>query len=160
MEMNSATRVASAHMRKEAASGLFGFTKSIQREGESAIKRVKKQAEKISTQLEKRHPEAGVYLTLRCTKAGCVPSKALAKVCIFNRPQTRVLKGPMGFKPSTAKASQKAISDILLFAGEVGYTLYHKKNDVLPFLTSYAKRKRCPYAKLLTEAYPHIQSGL
>ena len=158
--MRSATREASAYISKEAASGLFGFTKAIQRDGESAIKKVKKQAEKISTQLEKRHPEAGVYFTLRCNKAGCVPSKALAKTCIFNKPQTRILKGPMGFKPSTAKASQKAISDILLFAGEVGHGLYHRKNDVLPFLTAYARRKRCPYAKLLVEAYPHIQGEL
>ena len=90
--MRSATRVASAYMSKEALSGLFGFTKAIQRDGESAIKKVKKQAEKISTQLEKRHPEAGVYFTLRCNKAGCVPSKALAKTCIFNKPQTRILK--------------------------------------------------------------------
>ena len=157
--MKSAIRVASAYMNKEAASGLFGFTKAIQRDGESAIKKVKKQAEKISTQLEKKHPEAGVYFTLRCNKAGCVPSKVLAKTCIFNKPQTRILKGPMGFKPSTAKASQKAISDILLYAGEVGHGLYNRKNDVLPFLTAYARRKRCPYAKLLVEAYPHIEQA-
>ena len=155
--MRSATRVASAYMSREAASGLFGFTKAIQRDGESAINKVRKQAEKLSTHLEKRHPEAGAYFTLRCTKAGCIPSKVLAKTCIFNKPQTRILKGPMGFKPSTAKASQKAILDLLLFAGEIGHGLYSRKRDVLPFLTAYARRKRCPYAKLLLETYPHIQ---
>ena len=67
--MRPASRVASAYVSKQAASGMFGFTKAVQRDGESAIKKVKKQAEKLSTLLERKHPEAGSYFSLRCTKA-------------------------------------------------------------------------------------------
>lgn len=150
----SSKRVASAYLNKTAASGMFGFTKAEQRIVESAISKIQKKSESISRSLEDKYPETGSYLLLRCNNANCVASKVLSKSCVFNKEPKRVLSGPMGFKPSSVKASHKALTDIIMYAGDVAHGLYSREKDYLPFLTTYVKRKRCPYAKLLLQNYP------
>ena len=149
-------RIASRFLKREAASGLFGYTKATQKKAEAAIRKVQKKAEILSSSLEGKHPEAGTYLLLRCDRSKCTASKALAKTCVFNKPAKRLLKGPLGYKPTCVKACHRAVSDLTMAAGEVGYNLHQRGTDLIPFLKEYSKRKRCPYAKLIVETYPHI----
>jgi len=154
--MNTIQRVASLHMEKQAASGMFGFTKSVQRDVESAIRKLQKKTEALSRPLENRHQEAGSYLTLRGNVSKCPAAKALSGQCLLNKAPTRVLKGPMGYKPSCVKACHKSISDLILYAGEVAHSLHNRDRDHIPFLKMYVKRRRCPFAKILLENHPPV----
>lgn len=154
--MNSIQRVASLYMGKQAASGMFGFTKSVERDVESAIRKLQKKTDALSRTLENRHQEAGSYLALRGDVSKCPASKALSGQCLLNKAPVRLLSGPMGYKPSCVKACHKSISDLILYAGEVAHSLHTRDRDHIPFLKVYVKRKRCPFAKLLLENHPPI----
>ena len=154
--MNPIQRVASLHMEKQAASGMFGFTKSVQRDVESAIRKLQKKTESMSRALENKHQESGSYLTMRGDVSRCPAAKALSGQCLINKAPVRVLKGPMGYKPSCVKACHKSISDLILYAGELAHSLHTRDREHIPFLKAYAKRKRCPFAKLLLENHPPV----
>ena len=147
----SANRVAIQYMQKVSASGMFGFTKAVQRESESAINKIRKKADKIVSTLEKRHPEAGQYLSARGASANCTASQVLSGSCIINKQPRRVLVGPLGFKPSTAKACHKAITDLILYTGEVACNLQKRQGAHPAFLIKFVKESKCPHTKLLIE---------
>jgi len=147
----SVNRVATQYIQKVSASGMFGFTKAVQRESESAINKIRKKADKIVNSLERRHPEAGAYLSARSTNANCTASQVLAGSCLINKQPRKVLVGPMGFKPATAKACHKAITDLILYTGEVASNLHKRQGDHPLFLIKFVKKSKCPHTKLLIE---------
>ncbi len=149
-----ASRVASRYMSKTAASGNYGFTKRVQNDVEVALRKLEKKVEILARKVENKHPEAGTYFGTRCQGSNCNASKALSKACVLNQPPKRLVAGPLGFKPTCARASHKAITDLILHAGEVAHTLYKKDRDHIPYLKEHAKRKRCPLTRLLLENYP------
>jgi len=139
-----------ASMSKRSAGGMYGFTKAVQNDVEVAIRKLEKKVDQLSSRVEGAHPEAGSFFQDRA----CPASTALANQClVFKRP-SRVLAGPMGYKPSTAKASLKAISDLTLFAGQVANSLYGKNRNHIPFLEQHAQETGCPLARLLLENHP------
>ena len=141
-------------MSRMAASGLYGYTKRVQGDVESAVRQLKKKVEDLARKVELKHPEAGAYFKVRGEKTKCPASKALSQCCLVNKEPTRVLKGPYGFSPSVSKASQKAISEIVVFSGDVAHKLYLKDREHVPFLKEHLRRKRCPYTRLILEALP------
>lgn len=149
-----ASRVAARYMNKTAASGNYGFTKAVQNDVEVALRRLQKKVDELARKVENKHPEAGTYFGTRCQGSNCNASKALSKACLINQSPKRVLSGPLGFKPSCAKASHKAITDLILYAGSVAHGLHGKSRDHVPYLTTHAKKKRCPLTRLLLENYP------
>jgi hypothetical protein len=149
-----AKRVANAYMNKTAASGNYGFTKAIQNDVDVALRKLEKKVNDLARFVESKHPEAGTYFSTRCQGSNCNASKALSGACVFNEQPKRVLNGPLGYKPACVKASHKAITDLILHAGDVAHTLYKKDRDHIPYLQTHAKKKRCPLARLLLENYP------
>jgi hypothetical protein len=140
--------------RTAAASGLYGYTKRVQGDVESAIRKLQKKVDSLARFVESKHPEAGSYFSARAENATCPASKALSRACLINKAPSRVLNGPYGFKSSVAKASQKAISDLILYSGEVAHGLYLKDRAHVPFLKEHLRRKRCPLTRLIIEALP------
>lgn len=151
---NSIKRVANAYMTKTAASGNYGFTKAVQNDVEVALRKLEKKVDALARFVESKHPEAGTYFSTRCQGSTCNASKALSSACLLNQKPKRMVAGPLGFKPTCARASHKAITDLILHAGEVAHTLYKKDRDHIPYLKTHAKRKRCPLTRLLLENYP------
>lgn len=139
---------------KTAASGNYGFTKAVQNDVEVALRKLEKKVNDLARFVESKHPEAGAYFSTRCQGSNCNASKALSGACLLNQKPKRVLTGPLGFKPACAKASHKAITDLILHAGDVAHTLYKKDRDHIPYLKTHAKKKRCPLTRLLLENYP------
>ncbi len=152
-DLSNMGRTASIRGAKEAG-GLFGYPKAVQRDVETAIRKLENRVEQIARAVETKHPEAGTYFTNRNEASGCSAAKALAKPCVFNKTPSRVLSGGLGFKPACVKACHKAIGDVLLYSGEVSHGLFVKPRDYVPFIQTYAKKKKCPYAKLLLETMP------
>jgi hypothetical protein len=139
---------------KTAASGNYGFTKRVQNDVEVAIRKLEKKVNQLARRVESKHPEAGAYFGTRCQGSSCNASKALSSACVLNQQPKRTLTGPLGFKPSCAKASHNAITSLILYSGEVAHSLHSKDRDHVPYLQTHAKKKRCPLTKLLLENYP------
>lgn len=139
---------------RTAASGNYGYTKAVQNDVEVALRKLEKKVGDLARAVENKHPEAGTYFGTRCQGSTCNASKALSGACLLNQKPKRVLTGPLGFKPACAKASHKAITDLILHAGDVAHTLYKKDRDHIPYLKTHAKKKRCPLTRLLLENYP------
>jgi len=141
------------------AGGLFGYPKGIQNAVESAIRKIENRRELLTRAVEDKYPEAGTYFAKRFETSGCNAAGALSKTCVFNKVPARTLGGGLGFKPSCVKACQKSITDLILYSGEVSHGLFLKNKDYRPFLVTYAKKKRCPVARLLLETMPFTIEG-
>lgn len=139
---------------KTAASGNYGFTKAVQNDVEVALRKLEKKVNELARFVESKHPEAGTYFGTRCQGSTCNASKALSGACLLNQKPKRLVNGPLGFKPSCAKASHKAITDLIIHAGDVAHTLFKKDRDHIPYLKTHAKKKRCPLTRLILENYP------
>lgn len=148
-----------ARLHKQSAGGMYGFTKAIQKDVEVALRRLEKKVDSLARFVESKHPEAGSFFMDRGSNFSCPASQALGDRClVFKRP-SRVLSGPMGYKPSCAKASHKAICDLMMYAGEVATGLYHKNRNHLPYLERHIKESSCPLTRLLLEAHPIPMEG-
>ncbi len=152
--LRQASRVASAYMNKTAASGNYGFTKAVQNDVEVALRKLQKKVDQLARIVESKHPEAGTYFSTRCQGSNCNASKALGGACLLNQKPKRMVAGPLGFKPSCARASHKAITDLILYSGEVAHSLHKKSRNHVPYLETHSKKKRCPLTRLLLENYP------
>ena len=148
--------VGSQYMRasKTAASGSYGYTKAVQNDVEVALRKLEKKVNSLARMVENKHPEAGTYFNTRCQGSNCNASKALGGACLLNQKPKRMVAGPLGFKPSCARASHKAITDLILYSGEVAHSLHSKTRNHVPYLETHAKKKRCPLTRLLLENYP------
>lgn len=155
--LRQASRVASVYMSKAsktAASGNYGFTKAVQNDVEVALRKLQKKVDQLARVVESKHPEAGTYFGTRCQGSNCNASKALSGSCLLNQKPKRMVAGPLGFKPNCARASHKAITDLILYSGEVAHSLHKKTRDHVPYLQTHSKKKRCPLTRLLLENYP------
>lgn len=152
--LRQASRVASVYMSKTAASGNYGFTKAVQNDVEVALRKLQKKVDQLARSVESKHPEAGTYFSTRCQGSNCNASKSLSGACLLNQKPKRTLSGPLGFKPNCARASHKAITDLILFSGGVAHSLYSKKRNHVPYLEEHAKKEHCPLTRLLLENYP------
>jgi|13_taG_2_1085334.scaffolds.fasta_scaffold00002_406 hypothetical protein len=139
---------------KTAASGNYGYTKAVQNDVEVALRKLEKKVNSLARMVENKHPEAGSYFSTRCQGLNCNASKALGGACLLNQKPKRMVAGPLGFKPSCARASHKAITDLILYSGEVAHSLHSKSRNHVPYLETHAKNKRCPLTRLLLENYP------
>lgn len=139
---------------KTAASGNYGYTKAVQKDVEVALRKLEKKVHSLARMVENKHPEAGSYFSTRCQGSNCNASKALGGACLLNQKPKRMVAGPLGFKPNCARASHKAITDLILYSGEVAHSLHSKSRNHVPYLETHAKKKRCPLTKLLLENYP------
>jgi hypothetical protein len=147
--MTMVNRVASQYLfhKRMSAGGQYGFTKAVQKDVEVAIR-------KIETKIESL---AGSYFTARSQSSTCPSAQALAGSCLVHKAPSRVLSGPLGFKPACAKACHKAISELIVFSGEVANTLFTKKRDHIPYLQAHLQETQCPMTQLLLEAHPVIR---
>ena len=143
-----------ASRTRTAASGNYGFTKAVQNDVEVALRKLEKKVNSLARMVENKHPEAGTYFSTRCQGSNCNASKALGGACLLNQKPKRMVAGPLGFKPSCARASHKAITDLILYSGEVAHSLHSKSRNHVPYLETHAKKKRCPLTRLLLENYP------
>lgn len=167
---------------RTAASGLYGFTKGIQKDCESAIRKVSKSAARIAKQLWAKDQGTCAFLNTHAKRGKSLTAKVILtamkelgpKVATFHqlRRATYYAKqyqpiekmagksgyGLYGFKSKTAQLSLSACSQLKAEVGEITSDLHsrrkEKRANIIGFLSDHKKIGKCVYSKLMLNAYP------
>lgn len=167
---------------RTAATGLYGFTKGIQKDCESAIRKVSKSAARIAKQLWTKDQGTCAFLNTHAKRGKSLTAKVILtamkelgpKVATFHqlRRATYYAKqyqpiekmagksgyGLYGFKSKTAQLSLSACSQLKAEVGEITSDLHNRRKEkrasIVGFLSDHKKVGKCLYSKLMLNAYP------
>lgn len=159
------------------ASGLYGFTKGVQRDCESAIRKVAKSATRIAKKLWAKDQGTCAFLNTHSKRAKSLSAKVLLtamkeigpKVATLSEyePNTRLASksgyGLYGFKSKTAQLGLSACSELKGTVGEITADLHNrrtaKREKIVGFLKEHNKVGKCVFSKFMLSAYPEGEMG-
>lgn len=177
----ASTRENNNELEKTAASGLYGFTKGVQKDCESAIRKVSKTAARIAKQLWAKDQGVCAFLNTHAKRSKSLPAKVILtamkelgpKVATFHQlrratysPQVQPIEkmagksgyGMYGFKSKTAQLGVSACSQLKAEVGEIASDLHKrrtaKRENIVGFLSDHKKLGKCIYSKLILSTYP------
>ena len=167
---------------RTAAGGLYGFTKGVQKDCESAIRKVSKSAARIAKHLWAKDEGTCAFLNTHAKRSKSITAKVLLtamkelgpKVATFHqlRRATYYTKryqpnekmagksgyGLYGFKSKTANLGLSGCSELKTVVGEVTADLHSrrtaKRESIVGFLNEHKKVGKCVYSGLMLSAYP------
>lgn len=167
---------------RTAAGGLYGFTKGVQKDCESAIRKVSKSAARIAKHLWEKDEGTCAFLNTHAKRSKSITAKVLLtamkelgpKVATFHqlRRATYYTKryqpnekmagksgyGLYGFKSKTANLGLSGCSELKTVVGEVTADLHSrrtaKRENIVGFLNEHKKVGKCVYSRLMLSAYP------
>ena len=166
---------------KTAASGLYGFTKGVQKDCESAIRKVSKTAARIAKQLWAKDQGVCAFLNTHAKRSKSLSAKVILtamkelgpKVASFHQlrratysPHFQPIEkmagksgyGMYGFKSKTAQLGLNACSQLKGEVGEISSDLHKrrtaKRENIIGFLSDHKKLGKCIYSKLILSTYP------
>jgi hypothetical protein len=153
---------------KEAASGLYGYTKQTQRDVEASVRKVQKRALKIARAAYRRDPKVADFLQTHQKRAKSYPAKVLLAALRDLGPKVASDQtskdaaptpfGMYGMPSKTAQLGLNACTELRTFAGEVAYGLHSRRQaryaKITGFLKEHSKRARCGYSRMLLSCYP------
>jgi hypothetical protein len=163
--------------RVASASGLYGFTKGVQRDCESAIRKVAKSATRIAKQLWAKDQGTCAFLNTHSKRAKSLSAKVLLtamkeigpKVASISEytPNMRLAGksgyGLYGFKSKTAQLGLSACSELKGSVGEITADLHNrrtaKREKIVGFLKEHNKVGKCVFSKFMLSAYPDGEMG-
>ena len=153
---------------KLAASGLYGFTKSVQADCEGAFRKIQRQAKKIMKGASSRDGKVAEFLATHARRADSLPARLL--VAAFNDLSPKVeleeipkeagasVRGLYGFPTKTARLGLNACSELRAFTGEAVEDLHVRRADrhqhITGFLQEHIKAASDDYAKMILACYP------
>lgn len=167
-EENGRTRMT----ERTAASGLYGFTKGVQKDCEGAIRKVSKSAARIAKQLWAKDEGTCAFLNTHAKRSKSVTAKVILtamkelgpKVASISEysPNTKLAGksgyGLYGFKSKTATLGLGGCSELKSTVGEITADLHSKKTakreNIVGFLSEHKKVGKCVYSRLMLSAYP------
>lgn len=161
--LESRSRLASD---KEAASGLYGFTKKTQRDVEATIRKVQRKAKKIAKRIYGKDQKVSRFIQVHAQRTGSVTAKLIMEAMKDLGPkfasEAPVNKtagyGLYGFNRKTAGLGLSACTDLRDYVGAVAYDLHSRRqaryDRITGFLTKHSKKGKCAYSKLLLASYP------
>ena len=157
---------------RTANTGLYGFTKGVQKDCESAIRKVSKTAATIAKQLWSKDESTCAFLNTHAKRSKSVTAKVILaamtslgpKVATYSE-ETPNIKlagksgyGLYGFKSKTANLGLGGCSLLKTTVGEVTADLHSKRTakreNIVSFLTEHRKVGKCVYSRLMLSAYP------
>ena len=166
---------------RTAASGLYGFTKGVQKDCESAIRKVSKSAARIAKQLWAKDQGTCAFLNTHAKRSKSLTAKVILtamkelgpKVATFHQlrratysPQFQPIEkmagksgyGLYGFKSKTAQLGLGACSQLKTDVGEITADLHSrrtaKRENIVGFLKEHKKVGKCVYSRLMLSTYP------
>lgn len=166
---------------RTAAGGLYGFTKGVQRDCESAIRKVSKSAARIAKNLWAKDEGTCAFLNTHAKRSKSITAKVILtamkelgpKVATFHQlrratysPQHQPVEkmagksgyGLYGFKSKTATLGLNGCSELKTIVGEVTADLHSrrtaKRENIVGFLNEHKKVGKCVYSRLMLSAYP------
>jgi hypothetical protein len=156
-------------MDKQAATGLYGFTKDIQTCVEAASRKLTRVAAKTASNLWAKDHKSAEFLTLHARKAGSLPAKALLAAMSdlgpkVDRAAASRTHGLYGFRNKTAQRSLLACQAVREEAGYLAHDLATRKSgkysDVLGYMEKHCETTQCVYTTLLMQAMPDDKLAL
>ena len=163
-------RVASRDV--EAATGLYGFTKSIQGAVEVATRKLSKRALTVARMAYEKDADVVGFLHAHATRGESRTAGILLNAMKELGPKIPEIlasskgrksagaaeRGLYGYKSKTAELGVRACGDLRLAAGEIAAELHTRKGDMHPMITGYlqkhATKGKCGYAGMLYGCYP------
>lgn len=157
---------------REAASGLYGYTKRTQKDVQAAINRVKKKANHIARAIWSQDESTARFLQTHADRSGSLAAKILVGsmkeidprvASVIEGPQETLTKGASeyglyGYRQKTARIGLTACSDLQDYFGREAYSLHTRRaaryDRITAFLKDHSKRGRCKYSRLLLKCYP------
>jgi hypothetical protein len=157
-------------LSKEAALGLYGFTKGIEKTAQGTIKKVQKMATRIAKAITSRNDQVASFLSTHSRRATSIPARILV-AAIQEEAKRRAgeikaghpkaaggERGLYGFPTKTASLGLNACSELRGYAGTVTYDLHNKRTadyeKITGFFKEHSKQGKCHYAKMLLACYP------
>ena len=160
-----------AATEREAATGLYGFTKTTQRACESASKKLSSTALRIAKDAFAKDGDVVAFLQAHVRREGSRSAKVLltamkelgpkiASELHGGRPKEAgaAVYGLYGFKSKTADLGLSACTELRASAGRYAADLHHRRSDhhekITAFLKEHTKQAKCAYAGMLLSCYP------
>lgn len=148
---------------REAAAGLYGYPKRVEKTSESAAKRVSRAAQRLARGAYDRDPRVLAFLRARARK-GCRAAGLLAyelkeagALSSKSTPRRAGESGGLyGWGERASDLGLRACADLEREAGAIASDLLDKKDarKLAAFLREHASRAECPRAALLAYAMP------
>ena len=166
---------------RTAAGGLYGFTKGVQKDCESAIRKVSKSAARIAKQLWAKDEGTCAFLNTHAKRSKSITAKVILtamkelgpKVASHHQlrratnsqqyqPNEKMAGksgyGLYGFKSKTANLGLSGCSELKTVVGEITADLHSrrtaKRENIIGFLNEHKKVGKCVYSRLMLSAYP------
>lgn len=156
-------------MDRQAASGLYGFTKGIQGSVEAGVRKLSRHASKTAAALWAKDPKSAEFLATHSRKADSLPAKILLSAMSELGPKVDKVAagrthGLYGFRNKTAKNALVACQGLREEAGFIAHELATRKADKYADLVGYMEKHcdatQCPYTSLLMQAMPEDRVAL
>lgn len=160
------------------AAGLYGFTKGVQADCETCIRKANKTAEKIARRLYGKDEQTAPFLSAHSRRANSLPAKILVAAMKGLGPklasedktdeptpdEDTITKegsktyGLYGFSARTANMGLHACAELRETAGHLASELHNRRADrhehITGFFGNHSKEARCLYSRLLLGSYP------
>jgi len=177
-------------MAKKAATGLYGYTKSLQTDVERANRKVAKVAKNIAMAAYRKHAKVTDFLGTHSERGASVPALILMaaykdmgpKVAMGDKAETlqgirdkrasdksandkaAANYGLYGYRAKVAKIGLQACTDLRSEVGRIASELHRRKAakhaQVTGFLEQHSREANCLYSKVLHASYPSIDVKL
>jgi len=168
--------VKEAHM-VEAATGLYGFTKSTQKACESCSKKLSAAAVRIAKNAFAKDAEVVPFLQAHLKREGSRSARVLLAAMKELGPKVASelrggipkeagapVYGLYGFKDKTADLGLSACKELRATAGRLAADLHRRKADsyekVTGFLKQHSREGKDAYAGMLLSCYPDVEMRL
>lgn len=148
---------------REAAAGLYGYPKRVEKTGETASKRVSRAAQRLARAAYDRDPRVLAFLRARarkgCRAAGLLAHELKEAGALSSKSTPRRAGesgGLYGWGERASDLGLRACADLEREAGAIASDLLDKKDarKLAAFLREHASRAECPRAALLAYAMP------
>lgn len=157
---------------KVAATGLYGFNKMTEGACGAGVNKLQRVAKKIAASLYAKDEGSPAFLAKHAAKGGSKTASMLLKAMESIGPMAQINgktagksgAGLYGFAEKTAKLGLTACNDLHHEAGVIAGDLFARKGadpvKVAGYLASHAKKAKCPYAAMLGECAPDIDTAV
>lgn len=166
---------------KTAATGLYGFTKGVQSDCETCIRKLSKTAESLARTAWEKDENVAPFLQTHAKRANSIPAKILLAAMKSLGPKiaeeveedveeaedTPAMEkeaakggkfGLYGFSGKTSSLGLASATKLREAAGEVAGGLHSRRADkhehITGFFNAHHKQAKCLYSKLLCASYP------
>jgi len=156
-------------MDRQAASGMYGFTKGIQSSVEAGVRKLSRYAGKAAAELWAKDPKSAEFLSAHARKANSLPAKILLASMAELGPKVDKVaagrtNGLYGFRNKTAKNALIACQGLREESGFIAHDLATRQAakyaDLIGYMEKHCDTTQCPYTTLLMQAMPESRIGL